>query len=361
MTTLTHRSPSLTVPHRPSPSPACLALSNPSRYTGAPYFAAYAALKMGADLAHVFCTERAGPVIKAYSPELIVHPYLSEKSAVSTVMKKFEPWLNKFKVPGTCVIVGPGLGRDPKVLAQAREILLQFNARGVPVVLDADGLHMLGHFEDLWDELDLNSVVLTPNGAEWRRLMDGTFYRDGVIRDGGATIVRKGITIPDIYSRDDTRPYDFSQRRFFEGGTLEARYALKCAEPGSNRRAGGQGDVLTGCIATFIAWNYPTLWSDSSWKVEMEETSRRPAGRDIPKEVVDASDEDVLLVLAADAGCTVTRMANRRAFEKHHRAMGAPDLISELGGIIYDLETVRDARLGPMRRRDWQDHERSRY
>ena len=45
-------------------------------YTGAPYFAAIAALKAGADLVHVFCEKGAGSVIKSYSPELIVHPVL---------------------------------------------------------------------------------------------------------------------------------------------------------------------------------------------------------------------------------------------------------------------------------------------
>ena len=32
----------------------------------------------GADLSHVFCTKDAAPVIKGYSPELIVHPLLEE-------------------------------------------------------------------------------------------------------------------------------------------------------------------------------------------------------------------------------------------------------------------------------------------
>ena len=36
-------------------------------YTGAPFFAAYSALRGGADLAHVFCCASAGPVIKARS------------------------------------------------------------------------------------------------------------------------------------------------------------------------------------------------------------------------------------------------------------------------------------------------------
>merc|ERR1719454_1286407 len=34
-------------------------------YTGAPFFAAISALKVGADLSHVFCTKSAAPVIKS--------------------------------------------------------------------------------------------------------------------------------------------------------------------------------------------------------------------------------------------------------------------------------------------------------
>jgi len=30
----------------------------------------------GADLVHIFCEESAAQVIKSYSPELIVHPYI---------------------------------------------------------------------------------------------------------------------------------------------------------------------------------------------------------------------------------------------------------------------------------------------
>ncbi|KAI3355821.1 hypothetical protein L3Q82_004384 [Scortum barcoo] len=47
-------------------------------YTGAPYFAAISALKVGADLSHVFCAKDAATVIKSYSPELIVHPVLQQ-------------------------------------------------------------------------------------------------------------------------------------------------------------------------------------------------------------------------------------------------------------------------------------------
>lgn len=39
-------------------------------------------IPQGADLSHVFCTKDAAPVIKGYSPELIVHPVLEESYSV---------------------------------------------------------------------------------------------------------------------------------------------------------------------------------------------------------------------------------------------------------------------------------------
>jgi hypothetical protein len=49
-------------------------------YTGAPFYAASAALQFGADLASVFCAEEAAIPIKCYSPELMVSPYYRDAS-----------------------------------------------------------------------------------------------------------------------------------------------------------------------------------------------------------------------------------------------------------------------------------------
>lgn len=37
-------------------------------FTGAPYYSAMAALKMGADISHIFCPKEAAVPIKSYSP-----------------------------------------------------------------------------------------------------------------------------------------------------------------------------------------------------------------------------------------------------------------------------------------------------
>jgi NAD(P)H-hydrate repair Nnr-like enzyme with NAD(P)H-hydrate dehydratase domain len=52
-------------------------LGGNARYTGAPYYAATAALQVGADLAFVFCADEAALPIKCYSPELMVIPVYS--------------------------------------------------------------------------------------------------------------------------------------------------------------------------------------------------------------------------------------------------------------------------------------------
>jgi ATP-dependent NAD(P)H-hydrate dehydratase len=55
-------------------------LGGSARYTGAPYYAAMAALKAGADLAFVFCAKEAAQPIKGYSPELMVAPVYSAET-----------------------------------------------------------------------------------------------------------------------------------------------------------------------------------------------------------------------------------------------------------------------------------------
>lgn len=63
-------------------------------YTGAPYFAAISSIRVGADLAHVFCHSNASAIIKSYSPDLIVHPVLDCVDAV----ERIAPWLERLHV-----------------------------------------------------------------------------------------------------------------------------------------------------------------------------------------------------------------------------------------------------------------------
>ncbi|WAQ98310.1 NNRD-like protein, partial [Mya arenaria] len=131
-------------------------------YTGAPYFAAISALKLGADLSHVFCTKEAAPVIKSYSPELIVHPLLDS----SNCAKEIEEWLPRLHA----IVLGPGLGRSVGVLENACSVIQQAKERRLPLVVDADGLFLVTQDPQIIAGYDL--AILTPNVAEFARLYE---------------------------------------------------------------------------------------------------------------------------------------------------------------------------------------------
>ena len=73
-------------------------------YTGAPYFAAMAALRTGSDLAFVYCHEDAAIPIKSYSPEIIVSSILPKANKNQQVRPALEI--------AKSVVIGCGMGRQ---------------------------------------------------------------------------------------------------------------------------------------------------------------------------------------------------------------------------------------------------------
>ena len=284
-----------------------------SEYTGAPYYAAIAALRCGADLAHIFCAKGAAPVIKSYSPELIVHPYLFETDDLegrptedlsASAVEKVSEWLPKL----SCVVFGPGLGRDPLIMSTAEKLIHKACDLNIPMVIDADGLW-------IWNQATFDvgpftkknkTVVVTPNAIELKRLMSRYGTRDlSYNLSGNVVVVEKG--------KEDHIHEGHTDK--LEGLKLVAR------NEGSPRRCGGQGDILSGCIATFLSWgskgDYPSSWPDDDFPLRRKATSWK--------------------AVAAYAGCHLTREASRRAFAKRGRAMLCTDLVDEIGPSFSEL------------------------
>lgn len=143
-------------------------------------------------------------------------------------------------------------------------------------------------------------AILTPNVVEFQRLADAVgvdVNGDDQIEEakqlskklGGVTILRKGSS--DIIVKNDE--------------------ALESTTKGSDRRAGGQGDSLTGTVATLLAWGH--AYKSGIW------------------EHPDEIQEDQLPLLACFGGSTVTRVAAREAFKAKGRAMQATDLHANVG------------------------------
>ncbi|KAK2188435.1 hypothetical protein NP493_132g04007 [Ridgeia piscesae] len=164
-------------------------------YTGAPYYAAISALKIGGDVSHVFCAKEAAPVIKSYSPELIVHPILDSSTAVSEISQEWLPRMHS-------MVIGPGLGRDSQLVNNVKGVLETAKEQELPLVIDADGVYMITHNPAIIR--DYKRVILTPNVVEYARLFEAVLgcnpdskdALDGAIELskalGGVTIVKKG-------------------------------------------------------------------------------------------------------------------------------------------------------------------------
>ncbi|XP_059486966.1 ATP-dependent (S)-NAD(P)H-hydrate dehydratase [Neocloeon triangulifer] len=253
-------------------------------YTGAPFFAAMSALRTGCDLAHVFCLPQAAPVIKGYSPDLIVHPLLghAEKEKVAETVG---PWLPRLHT----VIIGPGLGRDPQVLEGVSHVIDLCREAAKPLVVDADGLWLATLRPDLFKDYP-GPLVLTPNVVEYERLAKAIGQGEGAMAAAfgpNTVVLRKG-------------PSDL-----IEGALGEK---VECTAQGSWRRCGGQGDLLSGSIGTFLSW-------EVYQKVEGPQTGIR----------------------AAYAACRLVRDMNRRAFAKSGRSTCASDMLAEVHGAFEEL------------------------
>ena len=135
--------------------------------------------------------------------------------------------------------------------------------RGMYIVLDADGLYMVG--EDISVIKGYRRSVLTPNIVEFKRLSELVGIDPKIPNDQRAALVSKslgGITVlqkgaKDIISSDTTGDEADLRESRMEGADVEIEKVQETIEvdiEGGLKRCGGQGDVLSGCVGTFMAW-----------------------------------------------------------------------------------------------------------
>ncbi|KAL1302500.1 hypothetical protein AAFC00_002889 [Neodothiora populina] len=264
-------------------------------YTGAPYFSAMASARLGADMSHVICEPGAGQVIKTYSPNLMVHPYMRQQKnmganeTIDSVSEEVVAMLSRLHV----VVIGPGLGRDPAMQETCARVITEARKKDIPFVLDADGLFLAQTRPELVE--GYKQCILTPNVVEFGRLAKSKNI-DVNAEDpeqlcsklskalGGVTIIQKG-------SKD-----------YISNG----QQTLISDSEGGLKRAGGQGDTLTGSLATLLA--YRKAYHDRIWDHD------------------NSLSEDETLTLVAYGGSAITRECSRLAFKEKGRSLQAADL-----------------------------------
>ncbi|KOB72283.1 ATP-dependent (S)-NAD(P)H-hydrate dehydratase, partial [Operophtera brumata] len=257
-------------------------------YTGAPYFAAISALKVGADLVYVVTTEEAAPVIKNYSPDLIVYPFLNYKSA-----SKISSLLQKMDV----IVIGPGLGREDETMTLVYDIIKTCKSLQKPLVIDADGLYALSKNPSIIKDYPSPGLILTPNQREANKLMNSVpnnssskwynFWGDFV------SVLVKG-----------------EQDIFFSSITS---YDWSLSQGGSGRRAAGQGDILAGSLGTIFNWalKQPICGKDNAIQLSQS--------------------------ISAFAAAKLTRLCNSKGFSIHGRSMIASDMIGQIHSSFEDV------------------------
>ncbi len=132
-------------------------------YTGAAYFAAMGALRVGAGLVYLGVPESIYAIEAVKLNEPVVFPLPEEEGHLSE--DALAPILEKLPRMDA-VLIGPGLGISPQTFRVLREVLLHASC---PVVVDADGISLLaGHMDILRGRTA--PTILTPHDGEFRRL-----------------------------------------------------------------------------------------------------------------------------------------------------------------------------------------------
>ncbi|PRP88242.1 hypothetical protein PROFUN_03351 [Planoprotostelium fungivorum] len=261
-------------------------------YTGAPYYASYTSLKAGADLSFIFCHESAATAIKSYSPELIVYPTIPNEKGKTTkeiegqVLDSMSRFFDSLHV----LVIGPGLGRDETTSSCVKRVIERAREKSLPL----DGLFVVQQELDLIKGYEW--AILTPNVNEYKNLCkSANLKEDSTVKElsqklGNVTIVQKGRH--DIVS--------------------DGKKEIKNEEEGGPRRCGGQGDIMSGLIGTFLAW------------CNIHHKSGEKLSEDSPS----------YTLLSGYFGSLITRETSLAAFRKHLRSTTTPDMISEVGPVM---------------------------
>jgi ATP-dependent NAD(P)H-hydrate dehydratase len=215
-----------------------------------------------------------------------------------------EPWLSRLHV----IVIGSGLGRDRNILHTVSELIMSCKKSQKPLVIDADGLFLITQNTSLIK--DYQNVILTPNAMELFRLIGDTDDKLHALADK----VGKHVIVLEKAMND----------RIYNTQTMTK---VECPQGGTNRRCGGQGDLLgknqklkffllfltnlflAGAVAVFYHWALNLSGKDNSGQPILD---FNPA------------------TAACYAATFLIKYCNKLAYEKYGRSMTAVDMIDQI-------------------------------
>ncbi|MBO3841179.1 MAG: NAD(P)H-hydrate dehydratase [Candidatus Brockarchaeota archaeon] len=208
-----------------------LVVGGSETFSGAPALAALSALRVGAGLSLVAAPESVAGSIRAMSPDLVVYElpgkYLSNEAL---------PLLSEIMRKADSLVIGPGLGIRGETIETVKNLIEEARSKSLPTVVDADGFKSLKSSPEL-----LKGTIATPHHGEFKYVF------------GKETKEKWFENLPTLIEL--SRKYEFTilLKGFETIITDSSRLKVnKHATPGL--AVGGTGDVLSGIIATFLAW-----------------------------------------------------------------------------------------------------------
>ncbi len=196
-----------------------LAVCGAEGYTGAAYFAAQAAVRMGSGIVTLCVPQQIYPILAVKLNEPVIVPYDVSQSALAGHAARAD-----------ALLIGCGLGRSADAVRLTHTLIRHADC---PTVVDADGINALaGHIDVLQGASQ--PVILTPHAGEFARLTGKAPTPEAAgefAQETGTTVLLKGF-----HSTIHTP----------EGGA----FRILAGNPGMAK--GGSGDILAGCILSLL-------------------------------------------------------------------------------------------------------------
>ena len=205
-----------------------LAVAGCKGMSGAAYFCAKAAYRMGCGLVKLYTEESNRIILQQQLPEALIETY-GDAIDVQALKEALE-WAD-------VVLLGPGLGRSALSRQVAAQVLEHSRA---PLVIDADGLNAVAQMHSSFHKLK-SPVVITPHLGEMARLV--------------------GSSIAQIQKKLIETAEGFAKQEHVVCVLKDAHTVIACPDgrkyiniSGNNALAkGGSGDLLAGIIAALLA------------------------------------------------------------------------------------------------------------
>ena len=196
-------------------------------YTGAAYFSAMGAVRMGSGVVTLAVPEKAWPVLAVKLSEPVVRPVPNDENGLLSVQSIAA--LLPLAARADALLIGCGLGRSDAVVEIVCTLLQKSKCQ---IVLDADGINAVSEHTDILRGT-AKPVILTPHAGEFARL-------SGMERPSPDEI--------STFAQRNRSIVLYKGHRTLICTPDGAQYRNTSGNPGMAK--GGSGDVLAGMIVS---------------------------------------------------------------------------------------------------------------